>query len=274
MTKQAADLQEIRQTHDLETAGISPLEIAFDAQKAIAKVEAITKAIEGCVKVSISRTNTADWVRMAAKGKESFYLQATGAQKVRAVWGIYFRDRVVTKENYPDGSYAYHVSGVCGSKLLDQLAGGEVTIEVDGGRSSSDAFFTGRDGNKFVDPLDVRKAAVSNWEARAVCNLLGLKNFTAKDLERNGIDPKGVSSFEFKTGAEGGGNTALISEPQAKRLFAITSKAGLRHDDVKAYLKKQHGWDSSSQITRDKYEEVCRWVESGGAAAGPSEIQV
>lgn len=273
MTRQNADLQEISRVADIDSS-VNPLEIAFDPQKAVAKVEAVTKAIDGCVKVSISRTNIADWVRMKKGDKESFYLQATGAQKVRAVWGIYFRDRVVTKEMNPDGSFAYHVSGICGSKLLDSLAGGEVTIEVDGGRSSSDAFFVGKDGNKFVDPMDVRKAAVSNWEARAVCNLLGLKNMTAEDLIRNGIDPAKVAGYEFKAGAEGGGNTAVISEPQAKRLFALTASAGLRHDDVKAYIKKKYGFDSSSQITRASYDEICKWIQSGGAKAPEQEIQV
>lgn len=263
---------EIVREAEFDNRSFNPLEV-IDVEKAVARVQAISNVLDKCVKVSIQRTSPADWVRMKSSKGESFYLQATGAQKVRAVWGIYFFDREVTKET--DGqSYAFIVSGKVGSKVLDQLYG-KVVIDVEGGRSSSDTFFTGRDGNKTPDILDVRKAAIANWEARAICSLLGLKNFTAEDLTRNGINPASVPSFSFQGGSEGGGQGGqLISDAQQKRLFAITAKSGMNHDAVKAHLKKKYGIDSSSQIPRDKYEEICKWVESGGAAASDKEIQV
>ena len=250
-------------------AAPTPLEVQLDSQKAIARIGAITAVIDGCAKISIQRTNHLDWVRQVARAKdgtlkESFYLQATGARKVRPIFGIYYRNRAVTKEALPEGEYAYLVTGEVGSKVLDQLYG-EVTIEVDGGRSSSEAFFTGRDGKKAVDMLDVRKAALSNWEARAVTALLGLGNLSEEDLKRNGIDTSKIAKAEYQGGAEGGGQTGLISEAQAKRLYAISRSANVAEQSVKELLAR-YGWAHSSQIARAKYDEVCAVVQGGPAA--------
>lgn len=244
----------------VEKAGVpTPLEVELDSQKAIARISAIGNVIEGCAKVSIQRTNPKDWVRMG----ESFYLQATGAQKIRPIWGIYYRDRQVTKESNPDGSYAYIVTGKVGSKVLDQLYG-EVVVEIDGGRSSSDAFFT--KGNREPDPMDIRKAALANWEARAVTALLGLKNMDAEDLRKNGISVQAVAGFEFKKGSEGGGKTEFISQAQQIRLFAIANANGVTETMLKIHLKERYSLDATSKIKRgEEYDAIVLWAERGGS---------
>ena len=244
----------------------TPLEVQLDSQKAIARIGAIAQVIDGCAKASIQRTNAADWVKMG----KGYYLQASGAQKIRSIWGIYYRDRKVTKEINQDGTYSYLVEGVVGSKVLDQLYG-EVTIEIDGGRSSNDPFFV--KGNREPDPLDVRKAALSNWEARAVTALLGLKNLNAEDLTRNGVKVEAITGVDYAKGAEGGGNTTVISDGQRKRLFAIGRDAKVADETVKELLA-QYGWTSSSQITRDKYEEVCLVVQGGPAAVAKQIVKL
>lgn len=252
------------------------LEIQLDSTKAIARISAIANVIEGCAKVSIQRTNPKDWVRMkhfnkqTGKTTESFYLQATGTQKIRPVWGIYYRDRQVTKEAYPDGSYAYIVTGKVGSKVLDYLYG-EVVIEIDGGRSSGDSFFT--KGGREPDPMDVRKAALANWEARAVTALIGLKNMSAEDLRKNGINPELVAGFEFQAGSEGGGKTELISQAQQKRLFAIASQSGVSADFIKKHLLEKYKIDSSTHIKRSDYDAIIKWVERGGSGSDENESQ-
>lgn len=239
------------------------LEVQLDAQRVIARIGAIAQVIEGCAKTSIQRTNAQDWVKQTSRdGKESYYLQATGAQKIRPVWGIYYRSREVTKESLPDGSYAYLVTGEVGSKVLDQLYG-EVVIQIDGGRSASDGFFTGKDGTKKFDPLDVRKAALANWESRAVTALLGLKNVTAEDLKRNGIDVSGVTSVAYEQGAEGGGQTNVISDAQRKRMWSIGKKAGVSDDQIKA-LCHAFGFPSTQKVERgERYEAICGILERG-----------
>jgi len=254
-----SDEKEIAGDAIIETSPVAvptPLEVELDSKKAIARIASIAQVIDGCAKVSIQRTNASDWVRMG----KSFYLQATGAQKIRPVWGIYFRDRQVTKEMNPDGSYAYIVTGKVGSKVLDQLYG-EVEIEIDGGRSSSDSFFT--KNGRTPDPMDIRKASLANWEARAVTALLGLKNLTEEDLKRNGITVGSITGVDYQKGAEGGGNTALISDPQRKRLFAICKSAGCDEAKLKKFLKKHFKIDTTSEITRKDYEAICKAVESG-----------
>ena len=244
----------------------TPLEVQLDSQKAIARIGAIAQVIDGCAKASIQRTNAADWVKMG----KGYYLQASGAQKIRPIWGIYFRDRRVIKEMNPDGTYSYLATCVVGSKVLDQLYG-EVTIEIDGGRSSNDPFFV--KGNREPDPLDVRKAALANLESRAVTALLGLKNLNAEDLARNGVKVEAIIGVDYAKGAEGGGNTAVISEAQAKRLYAIASGARVANETVKDLLSR-YGWTSSSQITREKYEEVVLVVQGGPAAVARQIVKL
>jgi len=234
------------------------IEIQLDSQKAVSRIASINQVIDGAVKVSLQRTNPSDWVKMGDK----LYLQASGAQKLRAVWGLYYRDRHSLRENNPDGTYSYIVTGVIGSKLLDGLYG-EVTLEIEGGRSSNDPFFS--KNNREPDPLDVRKAALANWEARAVTALLGLGNLSPSDLAKNGVDTSKITGVVYAKGAEGGGQTGLISEPQQKRFHAIRNQHRISEDLAKALLA-EYGFDSSAKITRAKYEEICALLEKGAEA--------
>lgn len=234
------------------------LEVELDSQKAIARIEAIANVLSGCSKVSIQRTNPKDWVKMG----DSFYLQATGAQKIRPIWGIYYRNREVEKETYPDGSYSYIITGEVGSKVLDQLYG-EVTIQIDGGRSSTDKFFA--KGNMVPDPMDIRKAALANWEARAVTALLGLKNMSQEDLRKNGINIDGVAKVDYQKGSMGGGKSdVLISQAQAKRLFAIAKNNGVDINKLKSHLLEKYFIESTSEVKRSDYEAIVSWAEAGG----------
>ena len=52
-----------------------------------------------------------------------------------------------------------------------------------------------------------------------------------------------------------------ISDPQRKRFYAIAKGAGKSDEQMKAYIKEEHGFDSSHQITRDVYEEICTWAK-------------
>ena len=83
-----------------DQAALTPQEMEIDSTKVIARIQAIVTSIKGAVKVSLQMTNHADWVKMG----EKYYLQATGCQKIRSIWGIYFRDKQVVREDYPDGS--------------------------------------------------------------------------------------------------------------------------------------------------------------------------
>lgn len=246
---------EIVKEAQVDEIALRPEEV--DSVAVIKRVEAITRAIDGAVKVSLQRTNSSDWVAMGGK----FYLQASGCQKIRSVWGIYFRNKTVVREDYPSGGFGYFVTGEVGSQLLDRFYGKEITVEADGGRSSNDPFFA--KGSREPDPQDIRKAALSNFEARAISSFLGLKNFTQEDLEKNGIKTSAVQKVDYQKGAEGGGNTAIISEAQRKRLFAICKTSGLSEVPLKEFLQKNFKIDSTSKILRKDYERICAWAEKG-----------
>lgn len=250
----------------VEKVGVpTALEVELDSQKAVGRISAIANVLEGCSKVSIQRTNPKDWVKMG----DSYYLQATGAQKIRPIWGIYYRNREIVRESNDDGSYSYIVTGEVGSKVLDQLYG-EVTITIDGGRSSNDKFFAS--SGRVPDPMDIRKAALANWEARAVTALLGLKNMSAEDLQKNGIKVTQVAGVKYEEGALGGGKKEFISDAQRKRLFAICKANGLSETQLKTYLTLHHKVDSTNEIKRgEMYDKICAWAETGGSLREPGE---
>lgn len=59
-------------------------------------------------------------------------------------------------------------------------------------------------------------------------------------------------------------NPDVITEKQAKRLFAIANKAGLQGDDFKKWLLEEHGYESSKDILKKDYEQICLMAENGG----------
>jgi len=208
------DHETVRTDAVAETAGIpTPAEIRFDAKSVEAKMTQITRAIDACTKISIQRTNPADWVRMG----KGYYLTAAGALKIRTIWGIYFRNMEVAKEQRDGGGVSFVVTGEVGSKLLDNWYGSEVTIEGMGARSTDDGFF--RDN---TDEQDVKKAAIANFRARAVTAILGIENMTEADLQKNGINTENVTAVEFKKGSQGGATaTESDKEVQVKLYNAL-----------------------------------------------------
>lgn len=70
-----------------------------------------------------------------------------------------------------------------------------------------------------------------------------------------------------------------ISVPQGKRFYAIYKQAGKSDEEVKAHLQQTYGITSSKQITRDIYDEICKWAEAPSAdeqgapePGGPDDI--
>lgn len=75
--------------------------------------------------------------------------------------------------------------------------------------------------------------------------------------------PTGLSEDTEKDSPEPKPKSNLISTAQMKRLFAISGELKINNDDVKSILKK-HGFESSKDITKDKYEAICKDIESWG----------
>jgi hypothetical protein len=69
------------------------------------------------------------------------------------------------------------------------------------------------------------------------------------------VKPATVSPQAGTTAAVG----TKISEPQRKRLYAIYKTAKKTDDQVKAFLKETYGIESSAEIDKNDYEEICNW---------------
>ena len=246
-------------------------ELAEDQVKFLAVAERLKLAVTAvdsllCAAIG-TRCNPQDFVRHFAGGKESFYLQATGARKIRGFFGVYMRDRQITVTPEENGHYTYEVYGVAGSVFFDRLMGTEATggtqIDVFGSRSSNDPFFSKND--RVPDQNDVKKAALSNFEARAINGLIGTQNLTRDDLKRYGINVEQVPGVEHKEGSEGGGKTELISDGQRKRMYAIWKASKVEDSDAQTLLSA-YGFATSALVTRDKYDELALTFQGGSAS--------
>ena len=61
----------------------------------------------------------------------------------------------------------------------------------------------------------------------------------------------------------GHGSDLLISEAQAKRFHAIAGQAGWNTTELKSWLKEVWQLESSRDIPRAKYDEICKQVQIG-----------
>ena len=236
-----------------------------NSAKALQKVDALTKVVDGAVRLALQRTCAQDWVNMGGK----WYLQASGVEKVRSVFGLYFKSMSTIKEDFGDGTYAYITTGTAGCKLLDNLYG-ETTVQIEGCRSSADQFFSKQ---AVTDPMDVRRASYANFTVRAAKALLGFGNYTTADLQAMGVKVGDSTKVTYEKGAEGGVKTGCISAPQGKRLWAICQANSITEPVIKKYLKDKYNINSSAEILRKDYETICNWLEAGGVEQPKRNIQ-
>jgi len=57
-------------------------------------------------------------------------------------------------------------------------------------------------------------------------------------------------------------NFDYITEPQRNRLYAISKKAQISDDKIKAYLKEKYDIESSRFIKKRDYPKICEWAEN------------
>jgi hypothetical protein len=215
-----------RDVIDLETETDSPQSLTkVDPKSILAEFEATSALIPKLVAASIRATRPQDWIAVGDK----VYLQGTGVERLASLWGLVFGIPAVGREDAPDGEYSYIVMG---SVVCRKTGVGYQGIV--GGRSSRDPFFDEFDeakpeGFKNLrvaeknawrethrippDPMEVRKAAVTNWQTRGASMITGMRGLTVADLEANGI--KGIKRIEYGSGAKGG--DATPADLKAKR---------------------------------------------------------
>lgn len=86
----------------------------------------------------------------------------------------------------------------------------------------------------------------------------------AKGTEKANVifDKKGDVVIEHETDEEEPKNGKALTEPQLKRLFAISKQHGWKDEEVKELLKTRFGGVSSKNLTRQQYDTLCQLLES------------
>lgn len=145
------------------------------------------------------------------------------------------------------------------------------------GRAGTRDKFLGFENDKWKDLSEINEGNIKIWAMRAckkegVKDLFGLHGMDPEYLKKFGIDLSVAGGYQFKSpeqknsAANAATDPTKISDPQRKRLWAM-SQGKKSQDEIKAYLKHTYGIDSTNDIKRDDYEDVCNWVE-GKAIAG------
>lgn len=57
-------------------------------------------------------------------------------------------------------------------------------------------------------------------------------------------------------------DSSVISEPQRKRLYALSKNAGMSDDDLRALVQEIAGVEHSKDIPKSVYEQLCEAVEA------------
>ena len=145
-----------------------------------------------------------------------------------------------------------------------------VTVRADGMEiSAAEAMCLNDEANWSKKPLfQLRSMAQTRACAKTLRNVLawvvvlaGYKATPAEEIQDMAQKPP-ITQPQAKKVETQQQIADVISEPQRKRLFAISKKAGVTDEEMKAFLVG-YGFTSSKLITRDKYEEICTRAENG-----------
>ncbi len=183
----------------------------------------VEKALANFVKarrLALRVTDERDWTDVGGKP----YLNATGALKVAAVFGVSLTDMRVEalREDLQGKEIVRYVA-----RTTARFLGREVDAE--GVASSDDPFFSRKDGRTLppceVNLNSVRKKAVTNAQSRAVRAILGLGGLTWEEVSAAGVKKGKVATASYAPRAEraGNGKAPMSSAGRASRVDATAA---------------------------------------------------
>jgi len=211
-----------------------------EGDTAMEKVDTLVSMLEKLRKASIRATYPSDWIIHTSTDHDGQvisqrgYLQDIGAERAGKVWGCELTAPAIEREDFPDGTYSYHLIAEAYSKIT-----GERVEYVEGSRWSGDPFFSRSKGpDEKIDPTDVRKSAYANLHGRAVRSLAGLGGVPLEVLRDCGINiekvvhvsyakgAKGGDSVGARVGSDGGGSGPVLNfgRSKGKRISELTDK--------------------------------------------------
>ncbi len=157
------------------------------------------------------------------------------------------------KAEYGGGWLCWNKKGGCGAKFKD----GDAVIESQP---------VGRIENP--DIIDAKNTALKMAKKRAkidaVIGVTRSSGIFTQDMEDITPPPRVV---DVKSVAPAVATpapamaSAVISEAQAKRLFALTKKAGWPVDQLRSWLQTEYGITSTKDITKAQYAAICERIE-------------
>lgn len=111
----------------------------------------------------------------------------------------------------------------------------------------------------------LQKMAQKRAYVGAVIMATGASDFFTQDVED--MDPSHFNQSPSGPPAQNY-NTAVITEPQVKRLYAISFKSSWTDEDIKKFLMTKLNINSAHLIKKGEYEAVCTFIE-----AHPKNVQ-
>ena len=205
-------------------------------------------------------TRPTHWINHNGK----YSLQGPGAEALCNPLGISFDRPEVHREEVTDPAgdfYIWWCEGYVESKTLGRR-GWYV-----GYCDSRDQFFQARPGWKpQTGSGDVKKASMTNWIVNAVSRIAGLRDPDPKTLTDAGIGLGDIPSVDYSGRRSPEQDSALISEAQRKRLWAICKSHNASEESVKTHF----GIASFTDVKRGDYDRICKWAEEGGKSESPA----
>lgn len=207
---------------DTEISMLSNDNLLAMAEQAERRIDAINRIMSASLKI----TNEKDWILIAGTP----YLQESGATKVARLFGIGWSIENPILETESDGHFTYTYKG--------KFFMGGTSIEATGSRSSKDEFFTGKTNPKApqdIDKRDVKMSAYTNCINNGIKRILpGLRNLTAEDMQKAGLDCGKMQGYGFK-GNSKNANKVVNGD------FKCEHCKGEISSKVASYSKAQYG---------------------------------
>lgn len=265
----------------------------IDSSRVIALVESRAKALESMRRAGIKLTHPQDWVLFKGRdGRVTASLKRSGAQKVAKLWGISFHPRSAVEVSTSKQKVMKWVNGEKTS-VVDDVTTAEIygdavcsvtgeTVEGLRAYRRTDEEFVGRGT---ID--DLKQAAHTAGLTKAVRILAAFSSVPIDELadawgkapkyvEENAVLGAGYSKQQREQAVQAStqnapahqaeGGPRLISEPQAKRLWAIASKRGetigMEGKAILVAVCKPHGIESSKLVPVVLYEQIVAAVEA------------
>lgn len=125
-----------------------------------------------------------------------------------------------------------------------------------------------------TNPSDLANTILKMAKKRALVDAT-LTTLGASDIFTQDIEDMDPSQFGNRSQASASPppspppasseRTGRISEPQQKRLFAMSREHGISLDDMKTFLNENFNIASTKEIKREHYDDIIRWIEQGGS---------